>query len=341
MKYIFVFIFSFPLLADEVYIDYDQKFMDADWSFLPEVPTSFNENSSDTVEVGFSYKKIQGSFLKNDINLVLDRATEPKNVTLNAKKEGGSIGYRINDSNLVYISYSNQAADQQVFSCYEFSGFILGGCENATFAISSSNSKYDNLGSNIISIDGDTNTFVFGFEKYVDNFWLNSFSFEVAKTSYNYNWLSPIEDIQSSLLLNLVINGNTLGESIEATLGRLPQRDQWNSHQINLGLKQKFLSIYNFNIIGEYNLVILDFKNYSNYKMTPKYNLKMRTGVEIYFNNISLTFYGDIYKNNLIGFEPITFNQRTEHYFDKTYGELGLILKINFWSIISIIYELN
>ena len=318
------------MLANEVYINFDQKFMDADWSFLPEVPSSFNKNSSESIEAGFSYKKIHGSLFKNDIELLLDRTTEPKNITLNAKKEGGSIGYSIDDNNLVYISYSNQAANQQVFSCYEFSGFILGGCENANFIITSSNPKYEDLGSNIISIDGDTNTFMFGYERYIDNFWLNSLSFEFVKTNYNYNWLSPIEDIKSPFLLNLTINGNVLGEAIEETLGRLPQRDQWQSQQINFGLKQKFISIYNFNIIGEYDLVVLDFKNYSEYKKTPKYNLKIRAGLEIYLNNISLTLYGDIYKNNLIGFEPITFNQRTEHYFDKTYGELGIILNINF-----------
>ena len=330
MKYIFILIFSFPLLANEVYINFDQKFMNADWSFLPDVPSSFNKNSSETIEAGFLFKKIKGTFFKNDIELLIDRATEPKNITLNAKKEGGLIGYNIDDNNLVYISYSTQAADQQTFSCYGFSGFILGGCENATFSISSSNSKYDDLGSNIISIDGDTNTFKFGFERYIDNFWLKSFSLEAAKTKYNYNWLSPIEDIRSPFLLNLTINGNVLGDAIEETLGRLPQRDQWESLQINFGLKQKFISIYNFNVIGEYDLVVLDFKNYSAYNKTPKYNLKIRAGLETYLNNISLTFYGDIYKNNLIGFEPITFNQRTEHYFDKTYGELGLLFNLKF-----------
>ncbi len=330
MKYIFILIFSFPLLANEVYINFDQKFMDADWSFLPDVPASFNKNSSETIETGFLFKKIKGSYFKNDIELLIDRATEPKNITLNAKKEGGFIGYTMDDNNLVYISYSTQAADQQTFSCYEFSGFILGGCENATFSISSSNSKYDDLGSNIISIDGDTNTFKFGFERYIDNFWLKSFSLEAAKTKYNYNWLSPIEDIRSPFLLNLTINGNVLGDAIEETLGRLPQRDQWESLQINFGLKQKFISIYNFNVIGEYDLVVLDFKNYSALNKTPKYNLKIRAGIETYLNNISLTFYGDIYKNNLIGFEPITFNQRTEHYFDKTYGELGLLFNLKF-----------
>ena len=330
MKYILILITSIPLVANELYLNFEQKFMDADWDFLPEVPSSFEQNNSESIEAGFLYKKIQGKIYSNEIELNLERATEPKNVTLNAKKDGGSIGYNIDDKNLVYISYANQVADPQVFSCYEFSGFILGGCDNASFIISSSNPKYDNLGSNIISINGDTNTSSIGYTRFINNFWLNSISFDIAQTKYNYKWLSPIEDIQSPFLLNLTINGNNLGDAITDTLSRLPQRDKWESHQFNLGLKQKFISIYNFNLIGEYDFVILNFENYQEYADTPKFNLKIRAGLEIDLKNISLTLYGDLYKNNLIGFEPITFNQRSEHYFDKAYGELGLILNVNF-----------
>lgn len=330
MKYILILITSFPLFANEFYLNFEQKFMDADWDFLPEVPSSFEQNNSESIEAGFIYKNIQGKIYTNEIELNLERATEPKNVTLNAKKDGGSIGYNIDDKNLVYISYANQVADPQVFSCYEFSGIILGGCDNASFIISSSNPKYDNLGSNIISINGDTDTFSIGYTRYINNFWLNSLSFDITQTKYKYEWLSPIEDIQSPFLLNLTINGNNLGDAITDTLSRLPQRDEWKSYQFNLGLKQKFISIYNFNLIGEYDFVILNFENYQEYADTPKFNLKIRAGLEIDLKNISLTLYGDLYKNNLIGFEPITFNQRSEHYFDKAYGELGLILNINF-----------
>jgi hypothetical protein len=330
MKYILILITSFPLFANEFYLNFEQKFMDADWDFLPEVPSSFEQNNSESIEAGFIYKKIQGKIYTNEIELNLERATEPKNVTLNAKKDGGSIGYNIDDKNLVYISYANQVADPQVFSCYEFSGIILGGCDNASFIISSSNPKYDNLGSNIVSINGDTDIFSIGYTRYINNFWLNSLSFDITQTKYKYEWLSPIEDIQSPFLLNLTINGNNLGDAITDTLSRLPQRDEWKSYQFNLGLKQKFISIYNFNLIGEYDFVILNFENYQEYADTPKFNLKIRAGLEIDLKNISLTLYGDLYKNNLIGFEPITFNQRSEHYFDKAYGELGLILNINF-----------
>ena len=73
----------------------------------------------------------------------------------------------------------------------------------------------------------------------------------------------------------------------------------------------------------------MDFTDYAEYKMTQDANLRIRGGVEFYFENLSILFYGDAYLNNLIGFEPITFNQRTEHYFDAQYGELGIKFKIN------------
>jgi hypothetical protein len=330
MKYILILITSFQLFANELYLNFEQKLMDADWNFLPEVPLSFKQNNSESIKAGFSYKKIQGKIFLNEIQLNLERATEPKNINLNAKKEGGSIGYNINDKNLVYISYANQAADPQVFNCYEFSGFILGGCDNASFLISSSNPKYDNLGSNIISINGNTDTFSIGFSRYINTFWLHSFSFDIAQTKYDYDWLSPIEDIQSPFLLNLTFNGATLGEAITDTLSKLPQREEWETYQINFGFKQKFALISNFNFIGEYDFVFLDFNNYFEYADTPTFNFKIRVGLEIDFKNVSIILFGDLYKNNLIGFEPITFNQRTEHYFNKAYGELGASIKINF-----------
>ena len=321
---------SLPLFSENTYILFDKKFMDAEWNFLPDVPASFDENSSEAIEIGYSYKKLKTNIFQNKINLSLNRNSEPKDVNLDTKKEGFMIGYTLDEDNLIYFFNSIQKANPQVFSCYEFSGIILGGCENASFSITSSNDKYQQLGSNIISIKGEADTYGVGFKKYWNNFWIYSTKFEFQETGYNYDWLSPIEDIKSPFLLSLVINGNILGDAIDLALRKLPQTDEWVSQQINLGLKQKFISTYNFNVIAEYDLVLLNFKNYHQLYKTPKVNFKLRAGIEFYAKNLSLLLYGDIYKNNLIGFEPITFNQRTEHYFDKPYGEIGISLKYNF-----------
>ena len=329
-KYSFLFLLSLSVNAKDNYISFDQKFMDADWSFLPEVPASFDENSSKEVELGLGFKNIKTKLYANEIDLTLQRSSEPKDVSLFTAKDGFELGYIFQNDDYLYVLASKQNADQQLFNCYEFSTFILGSCDSANLQISSANPKYDSLGNNIVSINASTKSYGVGYKKHFNNFWVESAAVEFVKTSYEYNWLSPLEDIKSPFLLNLTIEGVTLGDALNNTLQRFPQREGWSSSQLNLGLKQKFISIYNFNLITEYDLVLLQFSDYREYKSTPEYNFRLRAGIEFYAQNLSLLFYGDAYLNNLIGFEPITFNQRTEHYFDKPYGELGLKFQFKF-----------
>ena len=329
LKYILMFLMSLSATADN-FISFNQKFMDADWNFLPEVPPSFDENNSKEVELGLSFKNIKTRLYANEIDLTLQRSSEPEDVSLFAAKDGLELGYIFQNDNYLYVLTSKQNADQQLFNCYTFSTFILGSCDTANLQISSANPKYDSLGNNIVSIDASTKSYGVGYKKYFYNFWVESAAIEFVKTSYEYNWLSPLEDIKSPFLLNLTIDGVVLGNALNNTLQRFPQREEWNTSQINLGLKQKFISIYNFNLIAEYDLVLLQFSDYREYKSTPEYNFRLRAGIEFYAQNLSLLFYGDAYLNNLIGFEPITFNQRTEYYFDKPYGELGLKFQFKF-----------
>ena len=329
-KYSFLFLLSLSVNANDNYISFDQKFMDADWSFLPEVPPSFDENNSKEVELGLSFKNIKTRLYANEIDLTLQRSSEPKDVSLFTAKDGFELGYIPQNDDYLYILLSKQNADQQLFNCYEFSTFILGSCDSANLQISSANPKYDSLGNNIVSINASTKSYGVGYKKHFNNFWVESAAVEFVKTSYEYNWLSPLEDIKSPFLLNLTIEGVTLGDALNNTLQRFPQREGWSSSQLNLGLKQKFISIYNFNLITEYDLVVLQFTDYREYKNTPEYNFRLRAGIEFYAQNLSLLLYGDAYLNNLIGFEPITFNQRTEHYFDKPYGELGVKFQFKF-----------
>ena len=277
-KYSFLFLLSLSVNANDNYISFDQKFMDADWSFLPEVPASFDENSSKEVELGLGFKNIKTTLYTKEIDLTLQRSSEPKDVSLLAMKDGLELGYIFQNDDYLYVLASKQNADQQLFNCYEFSTFILGSCDSANLQISSANPKYDSLGDNIVSIDASTKSYGVGYKKHFNNFWIESTAIEFVKTSYEYNWLSPFEDIKSPFLLNLTIEGVTLGDALNNTLQRFPQREGWSSSQLNLGLKQKFISIYNFNLITEYDLVLLQFSDYREYKSTPEYNFRLRAG---------------------------------------------------------------
>ena len=54
-KYSFLFLLSLSINANDNFISFDQKFMDADWNFLPDVPTAFNENNSKKIELGLKF----------------------------------------------------------------------------------------------------------------------------------------------------------------------------------------------------------------------------------------------------------------------------------------------
>jgi len=329
-KYSFLFLLSLSVNANDNFISFDQKFMDADWNFLPDVPPAFNENNSKKIELGIKFKNIKTTLYTNKIDLTLQRLSEPKNISLFTNKNGFDLGYVLKNEDYLYLLASKQSADSQLFNCYEFSTFILGSCDTANLQVSSVNPKYESLGDNIVSINASTKSHGIGYEKYFNNFWVESTAIEFIKTSYKYNWLSPLEDIRSPFLLNLIIEGVTFGDALNNTLERFPQRNEWESLQLKLRIKQKFVLIDSFNFIAEYDLVLLEFSDYREYKDTPEFNFRLRAGIEFYSGSINLLFYGDAYVNNLIGFEPITFNQRTEHYFDKPYGELGFKFLLKF-----------
>ena len=89
MKFNRLFLFtSFILCApiclgdSNTYIKFNQKFMNKDWSFLPEVPSSFKKNSYKEAEINFVYENFQINFKTSDINLELERDTEPKEASL-------------------------------------------------------------------------------------------------------------------------------------------------------------------------------------------------------------------------------------------------------------------
>ena len=336
MKFNRLFLFiSFILCApislgdSNTYIKFNQKFMNEDWSFLPEVPSSFKKNSYKEAEINFVYENFQINFKTSEINLELERDTEPKEASLFADKDEFMLGYYLDEESFLYLKTSKQDAETQKFNCYQFSSYIIGSCSTANLQINSTNEKYDVLEDNIIAIAGRTKSNGLGYQRNYDSFWIQNSYIEFLKTTYNYEWLSPLEDIKSPLLLNFDIGGIKLGDALSDALARLPQRDQWQTNQLNIGFKQKFSTIYDLNLFAEYDFTFFKFKDYLEYKKTPDYNFKLRLGVEFIQENFVLSFYGDLYKNNLIGFEPITFNQRTEHYFDKPYGELGISIGIS------------
>ena len=66
-------------------------------------------------------------------------------------------------------------------------------------------------------------------------------------------------------------------------------------------------------------IVFVEQDDYSQISNIPRYNFKLRAGVVFADKNIEIALFGEYFKNNLYGFEHISFNQRSEHHFNDNF----------------------
>lgn len=304
--------------------------MESDWRFLPDVPQSFKKTTSNSFGIKSNYKNLYFEVETNEIDLNLKRRIEPIDVSLKAEKLLKKISYQIHSDLMIYAMAYTQEADDQQFNCYSFRNLIVGSCSNADINISSSNPKYNVLGDNLVMVTGDVTSIAFGFKIFLDNKFISDINLNYEQVDHDFDWLSPIEDISSPIILGLDVGNSTLGEEIEKVLITLPQRDAWKTSIINLNINKHFKLGSNFSIEPSLHMKLLDLKNYDNVSSIPKNNIKFRLAFSFNFKKTKFSLFGDYYQNNLLGFENIAFNQRTESYFDRPYGELGLRINLSF-----------
>ena len=316
--------------ATEYQVALEFRAMDESWPLLPNVPESFQSASDLNVDLEIHFGRVGFEIGRANLDLELIRSVEPIDVSLSGKKDTLSLFYKLSDYQKLTLHGSRQGAEQQRFECYDFIGITIGSCEASDIQISSSKVKYDTLDGDLVAITAETKTIGLSFFQVTDLKWLDSFSVGIFSTTHEYDWLTPVEDLRSPFILGLVINGKTLGDAITETFKKFPQRDLWRLNQINLA-GRKAISIYGpVEVFTDADFTYLHHSNYRAVESAPNYNVKIRAGLRYESRPLLVELYGNYYHHNLIGFEPITFNQRTEHRFDEPYGNVGARVEFRF-----------
>ena len=316
-------------------LGYSYNKLNPDWKFLPNLPNAFKSNETKTYKVGIGYKGFILNISKDEFSLNAQRNTEPKKINLSANNNTYEFIIPITEKLNIKLLNSEQKADRQFFECYSFGNLVIGGCIDSDISIISTDEKYDDLGDNLISIDGEAKTDKVQLEYDLnDNIFLDQFGLGISNTISIFDWKTPIEEIDSPVILGLSVGGITLGEAIQNEFQRLPQRNDWETKSLDLIfskslnlLKRQYLDL---NIFYDLEYKHFSFSNYTEYNYTPKNNVKFRLGSTLMIKNLEIKIYADYYHNNLIGFQPISFNQRTEHYFDDPFGEAGISINYKF-----------
>ena len=297
---------------------------DKSWNFLPKFNNSFDNSKTSTLKAFLYGKKFGMQIESSKFNLDLQRSIEPKSLDLLANSNTLEFFYIQNSSNVFSISVKNQKADTQTIDCLQFSSLIIGSCVGANLSIRNTNEKYNNLGKSLLMIDGENNELKLNFYRGVNFNLFDEINLYTSVSKNSFDWLTPLEEIKSGLVFNITINNQKVGELIQNELIRLPQRDNYNIYKLGASVNKNFFINNLISLFYKLDLMFLYEDNYNEINYFPNKNIKIDSGINLNFENFVLTLSGSIYKNNILGFEDISFNQRSEHHFDKEFGTINL-----------------
>ena len=304
--------------------------MDASWSALPSMPASFQSASGVDFDISIEFDEFGFEVKRSSLDLGLARAVEPKDVSLSSNSDAFGLSFMLSDHQKVTLSFGHQEADVQRFPCYDFNGITIGSCRDADFQVANNDAKYDYLEGDLVGISANAKSFGVNFSQTSSFKWIDTFSVSLVSTVHDYDWSTPVEDLESPFILALMFEDRNLGDSIDEAFRRFPQRNRWRMNQFNLGVAKAIPVYGNLKVFAEGEFAYFEYSKYRPVRSEPNYNVKIRSGLRLDYQSFLIELFGNYYHKNLIGFEPITFNQRTEHYFNQSYGNLGIRVAMKF-----------
>ena len=328
---IFISFFSGFLSANSGYLKFNNSEANKDWSFLPEIPSSFDTSSDTNYEFFFVKREFGLLVARSEFELNVARASEPKKVTLSAEKNKYEVFYFLSPQSALSLAMKDQVADRQFIDCYSFGSMVIGTCDSSDLIISNSNPQYSDLNGSILLIDGSNESMALTYNFALDTSLADEIGLGLEQTKNQYFWITPLEGITSSFILNLNVGGSSLGSAIDGILKSLPQRTSWTTNQINMTIKKEFKLAYDpFSFFYEISALYIDHGDYESATSLPNSNFKLTSGIKFKYDALDFAIYGNFFQNNLLGFEPIAVNQRTENYFTQNFGSIGFEIKYNF-----------
>ena len=337
IKKLYIYCISFfccNLFAINGFVNIGQTQTEKDWDFMPTISNSFKSSETSYVDVLIYSENFGLKISSSDFFLALERPAHPKKLDLSAQSNNIEIIYLFDNQYKNFsVNFGEQLSDDQFIDCYTFLTITIGSCDEARINISSDKEKYNQLDENIIMISGENKSVRLNYNSIKNNLIFYELNIFLEFVENNFDWLSPVEEItlnKESFTYNLNFSGKKLGDIVDQTLSILPQRNKWNS--IILGAStSSYINLYeSFYFFLVPTIVFVEQDDYSQISNIPRYNFKLRAGVVFADKNIEIALFGEYFKNNLYGFEHISFNQRSEHHFNDNFGSLGIELKYLF-----------
>ena len=229
------------------------------------------------------------------------------------------------------LTYAKQKPVE--IDCYEYSGLILGGtCEEADIRLLDGQALI-NEGKRIYypALSTDANTLGFAIGATVTNNWpagIEAYQYiGFEQTKINVRYESDVLDVQDPFALNLSYKGYKLGDVISELRDELPQDTPWleRAWSVEAGAKRNFgAKFFITGSLRHYRVNRIDYlPNDESEDFTHNTVLNLAAW---YVPTKALKIYlrGEATTNNVLGFEPIAYNRKSNKFFAHPFGQLSI-----------------
>ena len=283
-----------------------------------------NFTMKDRWDFGFKLNRSQGS---------VDRTIQPLRIDTTGKEFRVWLGADANEFWQWRSYYEQQKTDSLELQCYTLNNLTIGGdCEEAQFIFK------DGLNPNpdgslpilpLVELQAKSKVVGVEFRRTLIASPTISLSaqlrLQAATISSEQN--SPLFNLQSPVLLGLVVGNQTLESLREDLRMQLPQDTDWYEYNLTLGLSGAWVINANWSLLAGLAYSSIERNDYQeriNIKEV-KDNFRLDAGILWSpIEGLGIYFKGFATVHNTLGYEPISYNRRTSSTFDNKYGELSL-----------------
>ena len=284
--------------------------------------TAFTLN--DRWDFGFKFNHSEGS---------VDRTVQPLRIDTTGKEFRVWLGSDANELWQWRGYYEQQKADSLELQCYTLNNLTIGGkCPEAQFIFRDAlNPNPDDSLPTLPLVKLQAKSKVVGVEFRRTLIASPTISLSAQLRIQAANILSeqnsPLFNLQSPVLLGLVVGNQTLESLREDLRMQLPQDKDWYEYNLTLGLSGAWVINANWSLLAGAAYSSIERNDYQertgikevkdNFRLDAGILWSPIEGLGIYFKGFTTT-------HNTLGYEPIAYNRRTSSTFDNKYGELSL-----------------
>jgi hypothetical protein len=336
---LFIFVFSttilllvYPLNAEDIKgsISFTNTGLDSDWDFIPVENTSFQRYEENERDLLIHVNKITLGYTMGARKLNAKRITYPKHIDTSINHTISTIGLKFSDTENIAISFKEQAIDDQFFDCYQRGSLVIGQCSDADLKISTTIEKYNQLDGAIILLKGKSSTKALHYLKEVTNNYIDSFGIGYKQQTVSSDWLTPLEEIRSTVILNSIIDGERVGDLITEILQDLPPRRDWHTHVFSIDIRKEYLKGNSKLYLANQLLYGLRSSFDGAKQHNKSFNNIFESGLIHQVGKFDISVFFRHYQRFHLWKDDLYYNGRSAKYFDEMFGEIGGKIKFSF-----------